>query len=308
MLPYFLKSRSRGFTLVELLVVIAIIGVLIALLLPAVQQAREAARRSACTNNFKQVGLAIHNYHDTHLAFPLSAHFSSGNCGSQAVPWNENYWRYSWGAHILPYLEQTALYDNISFEKNYNFQSNTLSDIGMTVDAFLCPSDPQGDPRTVRTGGISNGGPDNKDDLGRSNMASTADSRDWSCASNRARIDGNGVLFNFSKTNFASITDGTSNTMLVGEVTGGIGGSYEGNYWSVINHADTAGGINGPHTVPGGMTGSWSLDTQEFSSYHPGGCHFLMGDASVHFLSENINQTVLADLTTRSGGEVVGEY
>ncbi|MFI4876206.1 MAG: DUF1559 domain-containing protein, partial [Blastopirellula sp. JB062] len=273
----------------------------------AVQQAREAARRSACTNNFKQVGLAIHNYHDTHRAFPISDHFSTNSCGGQA-PWNANNHHYSWGAHILPYLEQSAVYDNISFERNYNYKSNTLEDIGMTIDAYLCPSDPQGDPRTIRTGAISNGGPDNKDDLGRSNMASTADSRDWLCASNRARIDGDGILFNYSRTKFASVTDGTSNTFLVGEVTGGKSGSYEGNYWSVMNHADTAGGINGPHTIPGGLTGTWSLDTQEFSSYHPGGCHFLMADASVHFLSENINQLTLAGLTTRGGGEVVSEY
>jgi len=300
-------KKSNGFTLVELLVVIAIIGVLVALLLPAVQQAREAARRSACRNNFKQVGLAIHNYHDTFLAFPLSAHYSQGSCGGQA-PWNENYYRYAWGAAILPFLEQTALYNNISFDKNYNFKANTLTDIGMTVDVYLCPSDPQGDPRTIRTGAISNGGPDNKDDLGRSNMASTADSTDWSCASNRARTDGDGILFNGSTTNFASVTDGTSNTFLVGEVTGGKSGSYEGNYWSVMNHADTAGGINGIHTIPGGRTGSWSLDTQEFSSFHPGGCHFLMGDGSVPFLSENINQATLARLTARADGEVIGEY
>jgi len=303
-----MRKRS-GFTLIELLVVIAIIAVLIALLLPAVQQAREAARRSQCKNHFKQVGLAIHNYHDTHGIFPLSDHRDKGRGGNcTGSLWNvTQVYRYSWGAQILPYLDRVAVYRQIRFEVSYNVApSKAVTAVGATIPVFLCPSDPQGEDRVARTGAINNGGPNNKDDLGRSNMSGVADSRTWQCTPAWGRTDGNGVLYNNSNTRMRSITDGTSNTLLVGEVTGGRPGSFDGNYWAVVNQQDTADGINGPETIPGG--GVWNFDSQSFSSYHVGGCHFALSDGSVRFLSQNMSQTVLASLTTRAGNETVGEF
>jgi len=299
------KSRT-GFTLIELLVVIAVIAILVALLLPAVQQAREAARRSSCKNNFKQVGLALHNYHDTHNVFPLSDHRDDGR-GCSGTEWDvDSVYRYSWGAMILPFLEQGAIYDQFDFSVNYNDSpSKEIDAVGATVNVFLCPSDPQGDARCVRTGAITNS-PGGLDDLGRSNMAGVADSRSWECATGWGRTDGDGMLFNNSSTKMRDAVDGTSNTFLIAEVTGDKSGTFQCNFWSIVNHIDTAGGINGPNTTPG--RGTWSLSSQQASSYHPGGCHFLLTDGSVHFLSENISSTVLANLTTRDGGEVVDAF
>jgi len=130
--------RRRGFTLVELLVVIAIIGVLIALLLPAVQQAREAARRMQCQNNLKQLGLSLHNYHDTFGKFP-AGRYEDGNVSSQL----------GWGTMILPFLEQSALFDSIQAHGGMTTSStwDTVADVRdidakVVLEAFLCPSDP----------------------------------------------------------------------------------------------------------------------------------------------------------------------
>jgi len=314
------SSRHRGFTLIELLVVIAIIAVLVALLLPAVQQAREAARRSQCKNNFKQVGLAIHNYHDTHSIFPLSMHWGDARGGCTWPNGNGadgRAYRFSWGAMILPFLDMSNLYNNFDFTKDYNAAPNVISSkslhtSGATVNVYLCPTDPQGDPRCSRTGAINNGSGD--DDLGRTNMAGVADSARWSCTTSGqgwGRIDGNGILYNGNNTRMRDVTDGTSGTLLVGEVTGGQRGDFECNYWSVANHSDTGNGINGVNTTPGGFKG-WKTNDQarlqSFSSYHIGGCHFLMADGSVHFISENISSTTLQALATRSGQEVPGEF
>ncbi|QDT65165.1 DUF1559 domain-containing protein [Calycomorphotria hydatis] len=296
-------GKSRGFTIVELLVVIAVIAILIALLLPAVQQARETARRSSCQNNFKQVGIALHNYHDAHSVFPLSDHRDDGRGGScTGTEWNvTDIYRYSWGAMLLPYLEQAAIYQEFDFGVNYNSSpSKEIDAVGATVVTFLCPSDPQQDARCNRTGAIDNGSV--KDDLGRTNMAGVADSVTWECNTGWGQTDGDGMLYNHSKTRMRDATDGTSNTLIVSEVTGSTTGTFDCNHWAVVNHIDTAGGINGPNTLPG--DGTWSLSSQQASSWHVGGCNFLMTDGSVHFLSENMSSVVLRDITTRSGGEV----
>ncbi|TWU11161.1 putative major pilin subunit [Novipirellula galeiformis] len=304
-------QHSRGFTLVELLVVIAIIGVLVGLLLPAVQAAREAARRMQCSNNFKQVGLAMHNYHDSHLKFPMGAGITGGCSGETGRH------IFSWGVHILPYLEQASLYDNVIFESSgdvVNLAANYTTDNFLTpVEAYLCPSNPQGD-KLVNSGfsaalnGIG---------MPRTDMAGVADSRSWKCFYSsgtegvRPTPSGDGVLYAFSKTKFRDIIDGTSNTLMVGEITGDPrtatgNANLNGTSYTVYDVYDTSAGINGPFTVPGG--GPYAFRPQGFSSFHPGGCHFLFSDGSVHFLSENMDSGILAALTTRLNGETIGEF
>lgn len=316
-----MKNITRtGFSLIELLVVIAIIAILVALLLPAVQQAREAARRSSCKNNFKQVGLAIHNYHDTHLVFPLSDHRQVGVSGCGWSGFSPYVHRYAWGVMVLPYLDHANLYSNFDFNVNYNGgpknSPKSLQTVGATVTTFLCPNDSQSDPRCNRTGAINNqGGTADKDDIGRTNMAGIADSNDAWCNKTPSvglwgRNDGDGILYNTNKVRFRDVTDGLSNTLLVGEVTGGQTGSSECNSWAVVNHTDTGNGINGSYTIPGG-TSTWTLPYnmawQGLSSYHTGGAHILLCDGSVRFISENISDITLKSLASRGKGDLVGE-
>ena len=293
--------RKHGFTLVELLVVITIIGILIALLLPAVQAAREAARRLQCSNNFKQIGLALHNYESARGTFPQGELTSEvGACG-----WTKQYYGCGWGVMILPYLELRNVYDHFDFNKYYNVAPNSdLTAGGTSLKAYQCPSDPQLDPLVFASGSIDQPGMNPLEDLGRSNMAGVADSKDWSCShdGNWTTSNGDGVLYNFSATRIADIRDGTSNTLAVGETAGSYTGSFYGTEFVVYTVSDTSVGINGPNTIPGG--GTFHYYGAGFSSYHPGGCHFLLCDGSVQFLSQNIDQRILTALTTRDGANI----
>ncbi|MEX1039941.1 MAG: DUF1559 domain-containing protein [Pirellulaceae bacterium] len=303
--------KREGFTLVELLVVIAIIGVLVALLLPAVQQAREAARRMSCSANFKQVGLALHNYHDTFGVFPSGAAISGGCSGYSGTH------LYSWGVHLLPFIEQSARYDRIDFGLPTNsqamyFSSTTPQAPLGPIDLYLCPSNAQTD--TMVNPAMSSA----YELMPRTDMGGVADSRDWRCNTSgtvgaRPRSDGNGILFAVSKTGFKEIIDGTSNTLIVGEVTGdhrtpssSSEATFNSNSYALYDVFDTSTGINGPFTVPGGAT--FAFRPQGFSSYHPGGAHFALADGSVRLFTETINQITLSGLTTRAGEEVVGEF
>lgn len=323
-----MRNSRHGFTLIELLVVIAIIAILVALLLPAVQQAREAARRSQCKNNFKQVALAIHNYHDTHSVFPLSDHRSTSGTCADAL-YTGQFFRYSWGAMILPYIDQVPLYNNFDFSVNYNAGKNipvSLQTVGATVNMYLCPTDPQGDPRCVHTGVIENS-PSGRDDLGRSNMAGIGDSVYAFCTPVYSgsgaypatalpngvwgKTTGDGILGNNFKVSMRDVTDGTSNTILVGEVTGGGRGLNDCNEWAINNQTSTGPGINNIYTTPGGAT-AWDRNLSQhrmgISSYHVGGCHVAMADGSVRFLNENMNGSTLQALGSRGKGDLIGEY
>ena len=324
-----MEYRNRkAFTLVELLVVIAIIGILIALLLPAVQAAREAARRMQCAGNYKQVGVALHNYHSSHNTFPpgmivwtSSTPAACGGPGSSSA----YYAGWSWGAFCLPFMEQDDAYEMIDFSYPSYFDldayrsgtNNNVLASTQKIPVFLCPSDPQDGELVEITGGGSFDPSHKYADIRQSNMMGVADSRNWSCKLpkewpkqlNAGTPPANGVMAEREGCKIGAISDGASSTFAVGETTGGGPGTHLGHLWASWNVGDVGDGINGYSTVPGG--GRWpdppgsygEARPGGFSSYHPGGCHFLMCDGSVHFIDEMVEQRTLETLATRAGGD-----
>lgn len=304
----------RGFTLIELLVVIAIIAVLIALLLPAVQQAREAARRSQCKNSLKQIGLALHNYHDTANTLPpgwIAVPTGVGNTNANAPRWG-------WGTMILPMLDQSALYNSLSTFSNgtqvgfgaimTSFPGNSNQLLQTSINSLRCPSD-------TGTNLVTYGSqPTNI--FGRSNYPAVFGS------SFTTYPQGNGAFFQNSRINFASFSDGLSNTFLVGErrsptpVSGGLiqGGDT---IWAGIGDevASPTLGVAlalGECATPMNSTGVVfpppANHLSGYGSQHIGGSHFLLGDGSVRFLSENINSAAYANLSAISDGNFIGDF
>lgn len=289
----FAARRQRGFTLIELLVVIAIIAVLIALLLPAVQQAREAARRTECKNKLKQIGLALHNYHDTYNQFPQGS-FSNGP-------------RLSWHVSILPYIDQGPLYNQIDFNQlNYNHASYTTLFNPTRIPAWLCPSAHSRNingytaDTTVQTThyyGIM--GP--KTAPGGlytylcSGVSNTANECQVPPAAAHGGFARNGILGRNTKTKFADITDGTSNTFLVGEISNNRASNgaemiHYRMWWRGFDGTASAGCKNVVYAINSRpYNGSNDFNDVPMGSNHVGGCHFLMGDGTVRFISENID-------------------
>ena len=325
--------RRRGFTLIELLVVIAIIAVLIALLLPAVQQAREAARRSTCKNNLKQIGLALHNYHETFDTLPPSviafgAAISATDYITPIIPKHRNT---SGLVMLLPYIDQATIYNKWNHDSaasassggNPTYSASTvqgnaddnavLSKTPMAV--FTCPSD-SGQAyhasadlyysiSSTNAGGY------------RSNYAFSTHSNDaiynhyWVSAAG----DDKRALGPDRKTNFRDFTDGLSNSVVMAEQTrekynGSLTGwSHSGwvnagidfsRDWYLINNWDFL-GLNVP--VPGKL-GQWMTS----GSLHTGGVHVTLGDGSVRFISQNIDGTTQNNLSRISDGKVIGEF
>lgn len=268
-------SDRGGFTLVELLVVIAIIGILVALLLPAVQAAREAARRSECTNNLKQIGVAMHNYHDTHKELPPGWIMAWNNDGS---PNGDAQW--GWAALILPFMEQGSLHDRIGVtDMSLRAAANDASILPLlqtSISSYVCPSSVA-------------------DELSRTNknihgntvaMASYAGCVGIHWWSGDRTPNNNGALTGDRGRAFKHFTDGLSNTFLAGEaatqdtysaIWPGIGAS-RGDGFNIGRNVVHR--LNSPK-----QTGSMD---RSFASKHPGGANFLFGDGSVHFISETI--------------------
>lgn len=289
--------RQRGFTLIELLVVIAIIAVLIALLLPAVQQAREAARRTQCSNNLKQIGLAIHNYHDTNTRFPLSsidtAHARSGAFAS-----------------ILPYIDQANLYQRYDFSLGNSDPANLIA-VSQKITAYLCPSAPFRRPVPISGCDANNRAPGTY-------AVSTGSGDPWGTVASGAPHNGAIVNAGSGSTSMRDIIDGTSSTFLAGEsawnfadylfTSGPCNGQVRWGftYWSSPYPLATAFTTRGPFNPKSRADDSDRL--ANFRSEHIGVVNMLLCDGSVRYVSENIDHTLLDKLATRAGGETVGEF
>lgn len=333
-------ASHRGFTLIELLVVIAIIAVLIALLLPAVQQAREAARRTQCKNNLKQYGLAIHNFHDTFGKFP-------------AGEYNDDHTNWGWNMYILPYIDQAPLYTLMTTISDTNCMWLPPNMGGGSNGTGTFPSAPNIDGINGATAGYGrcqtnngcgsatiNGGAGSsilnacvcpsdilpvkqKNGMGKTNyLANIGNTRLWGSVNigSNSYQNQNGVFVLSNDNNntwtvkIADIIDGTSNTLAIGEI-------------SVTQNA-TLTNANGP-VWAGGMSqfGGWnSANVGEvfrcsdlnfpinskldfaFGSQHVGGAHFLMADGSVRFISQNLDGVVFGNVGSRNGQESVGDF
>ena len=306
-------GAKSGFTLIELLVVIAIIAILVALLLPAVQQAREAARRSSCKNNLKQLGLALHNYHDTHNSFPPgSIHAPPGGPNSRSV---------SWHLQILPFIEQGPLYDSINFS---TFQGTGDTPAARArIATFLCPStsnEYEGTGPFYTTHYYGNGGP--KDGSGVT-YTCQGDSSEHAqeCHRTTSFNDGgsptyggfsqHGTLSRSSKTRFRDVTDGTSNTILIMEISYdriGTSGTRPDRFrrWTRGSNGYASPAFR--NVVTGPNTNSSKFNDASIGSNHKGGAQVVLADGAVKFISDSINLNTLKAVASRDGGEVVGEF
>ncbi len=325
-------DRRSAFTLIELLVVIAIIAILIAILLPAVQQAREAARRSACNNNMKQIGLALHNYHDAHTVFPIG-------CTHE--------WHSSWLAHLLPYLEYDAVYDALDFSAyralyiNYDsaHAGNTAALDGISPNAYVCPSTdlprflPEGHRTSageevatacyVGVAGASTSSTSVTDPTGRGRC--TTGNNGYSCA--------NGMLTPNRSVSIDEATDGTTFTIIAGEQSGWLrnGSGDLVDYRSSSRHGAWMG--CGQTGAPGYGPAAWTGDNRHFNlttvryaighrtvgtgisenngtnnpiqSIHRGGAFVLRVDGGTKFLSEGTSQEVVRYLAIRDDKQII---
>lgn len=325
-----MKTRKRGFTLIELLVVIAIIAILVALLLPAVQQAREAARRSACKNKLKQLGVALHNYHDTYSMFPMGGTRQNG-------------WGISWYVSILPQMESKNIFEKLTFAGTSPGWSHQTANRNiyrsLNIDWMLCPSSPL--PEVHDSGnapgmtqahyvGI----------MGAADGNGYTARRQWNCCNccggnaTSGRVSGDGMLVQNEGIKIRDVTDGTSNTIMVGEASDW---AFQG---TTRRHIDPS----YPHGWAMGIADSrrinsrsgarvertFNLTTIRYApnernynlagvhenhgsnnpliSAHTGGVQVLLGDGSTQFISENINMLTLKQLASRHDGAVLGEF
>ncbi len=321
--------NRRGFTLIELLVVIAIIAVLIALLLPAVQAAREAARRSQCVNNLKQLGLAMHNYHDSLGTFPIGAMgvrslAAGGKYPSGTAVGNA---RRTWAFMLLPYIEQGTIGNSINFSLSVNTNQNTTASIAL-IAVYLCPSDPN-------YGSIEMS-PARRQGSYNVNWGNTTWQQNLITTYNPTvgiyppgvtqSVPFMGAPFSQDKSfGIPSITDGTSNTLLMAEVKIGAdipngtqdhrGDIYNDDYDCAMFMTFTPPNTTFPDMISGDCNYPYQQNPPCTSGklpyfnaargYHPGGVNALMGDGHVQFFKNTIAYTIWRSLGSSQGGEVL---
>ncbi|QEG20945.1 DUF1559 domain-containing protein [Mariniblastus fucicola] len=293
----------RGFTLVELLVVIAIIGILIGMLLPAVQQVREAARRIQCANNVRQLGLAVMNYESAHMHFP-----SGWRTESEFLPLAEPGW--GWSAEILPFIESSNVHRQIDFRLAVDDHDHE-DIIQSVIPVYLCPSDPAEDVQNMDVHideddhdhdfPHDDGDDDDDHDHGGELLAGRSN---YSGMFGSGELDeylgsGNGAFFANSELPIARFTDGTSNTIIIGERT---------NEHGPISWVGLIPELDAPAArIVGAADHPLSDDhghLEDFASHHPGGINVVLGDGSTHFVDRSISLEVYQALATRAGGEV----
>lgn len=326
---------TRGFTLIELLVVIAIIGILIALLLPAVQAAREAARRSSCTNNLKQIGLALHNHLDAKKTYPPGRVGCDGTQGPQMdglcdLPTNQvgNFNLGTSGfVELLPYLEETPLYESFHLDKQARmglwrsgdwatiWQTDAnLAGIASRPSIFVCPTD-SSEPFSLQTHvGATYDIGDNK--AATCSYAFSSGTKGPSASPTaEAKFRNNGVFYYVRKHRWKDISDGVSKTMMAGETTGNHT-TDSSNIWtrgyylrdSIRCTEHPVNTLPGPGISPVQSTAATVHGSPgSFASEHASGAHFVFGDGHVQFVSELISLPVYQALSTRAGAESIGE-
>jgi len=339
-----MTQGKKGFTLIELLVVIAIIAILVALLLPAVQQAREAARRSQCKNQLKQLGLALHNYLETHSVFPPGV-VGSRQPVSGTDPNGINSFvsqvagtRFGWISLLLPFFEQSVIYNQVvpymdGKASDYNPSSSPTSWPGAKthLSVLKCPSD----PNAGKKAGLNAAG--QFSDRVFSNYVachgSTGTSIPSGASTDYSGKNLNGMFYVISKTRMRDVTDGTSNTLMLSEIRlvqdqpNGVddnGADYRGYVWNMLGATVLFSTQNPPNTrtpdrvsfavvddplAPGFKAGTGSVTFRLHArSAHVGGVHAALADGSVRFLSENVDIQTYQNLGSRNDGQVLGPF
>jgi len=310
--------QHGGFTLVELLVVIAIIGVLVALLLPAVQSAREAARRMQCSNNLKQIGIAMHNFHDTYLVLPPGAVTGTTAAANQVRTrfGIKGTGDQGWGMFIYPYIEQKNLYDTYRWDLDFRDPNNQKAR-EQYVSTLLCPSSPIQRRRDVMTSGGFTNWQAAASDYGVNNGVDAANLNPLGLVEPGTVGAPNGVMRVNETQRFAEITDGLSNTMWICEDAGRptvyrarkqrftgrrAGSSVLDRENEYILHGFNAAGTSNPGPCHMNCTNG-----DEMYSFHPVGVMCMFGDGSIRFVSDTTPFRVVAGWISRGGGENAGQ-